>query len=151
MWSLVSIIGYVSNFCSANSDTHFGLRTHRHGCIYTGHSNPLLEVALYHWSCELATRSLNTSKNLMRHAYLSTTSMYVLKMWILSSCCIIYYPHSVSASVSEISNYLSLGSCMEGLKLLTEKLYGITLQDVTPDPGECWHSSVHKLQVNCAL
>ena len=58
------------------------------------------------------------------------------------TCC------SVSASMSEISNYLSLGACMEGLKLLTERLYGVTLQDVTPDPGECWHSSVHKLKVN---
>lgn len=66
-----------------------------------------------------------------------------LIIFLLTHC----FTYSVDVGVTEISNYLSLGACMDGLRLLTERLYGITLRHVTPEPGECWHNTVHKIQV----
>ncbi|XP_028395990.1 mitochondrial intermediate peptidase-like [Dendronephthya gigantea] len=46
-----------------------------------------------------------------------------------------------------LSEYFSLGTCMEGLNVIFENLYGITLEPTEPDPGEVWHPSVVKLTV----
>lgn len=46
-----------------------------------------------------------------------------------------------------LSEYFSLGTCMEGLNLIFESIYGITLEPTEPDPGEVWHPSVVKLTV----
>ncbi|XP_067948182.1 mitochondrial intermediate peptidase-like [Watersipora subatra] len=68
--------------------------------------------------------------------------------WDVSYCTAIARQYSMDVNVGEISSYLSLGACMNGLRLLTEGLFGITLRDVTPNPSECWHKSVHKIQVH---
>lgn len=47
----------------------------------------------------------------------------------------------------KISNYFSLGSCLDGLNFLVKNLFGLELTVVPPNPGEVWHSSVRKVQV----
>ncbi|XP_022649309.1 mitochondrial intermediate peptidase-like isoform X3 [Varroa destructor] len=50
----------------------------------------------------------------------------------------------------EYMAYLSLASCMEGLDMIFNALYGINLEVVKPERGELWHSSVVKLVVKNA-
>ncbi|XP_049541158.1 mitochondrial intermediate peptidase [Anopheles darlingi] len=53
----------------------------------------------------------------------------------------------LQASASEYSPYFSLGACMEGLNLLMNSLYGITLQNTEMAPGESWSHDIYKLAV----
>uniref|UniRef100_A0A182FFY8 Peptidase M3A/M3B catalytic domain-containing protein n=1 Tax=Anopheles albimanus TaxID=7167 RepID=A0A182FFY8_ANOAL len=53
----------------------------------------------------------------------------------------------LQASGSEYSPYFSLGACMEGLNLLMNSLYGITLQNTEMAPGESWSHDIYKLAV----
>lgn len=46
-----------------------------------------------------------------------------------------------------LSEYFSLGVCMEGLNKLFKSLYNVELRYENPDPAEVWHPSVHKLSV----
>ena len=46
-----------------------------------------------------------------------------------------------------IPEYFSLGTCMEGLNMIFQRIYGITLEPTEPDPGEVWHPLVVKLSV----
>lgn len=55
--------------------------------------------------------------------------------------------YSLDVNSSELSAYLSLGACMNGLKILVSALYGVNIEVVSPEPSECWHSSVHKIEV----
>ena len=47
----------------------------------------------------------------------------------------------------KISEFFSLGVCMEGLDRLFNRLYGVKLQLSEPLPGELWHQDVYKLSV----
>ncbi|KAI5706796.1 hypothetical protein M8J75_011389 [Diaphorina citri] len=47
----------------------------------------------------------------------------------------------------DFAPYFSLGTCMEGLNNLFNKIYGITLQHVEANNGELWSSDVYKLAV----
>lgn len=47
----------------------------------------------------------------------------------------------------EFSQYLSLGTCMEGISSLFEALFGVTLIPQEAAPGELWHPDVLKLSV----
>ncbi|KFB36577.1 hypothetical protein ZHAS_00003770 [Anopheles sinensis] len=53
----------------------------------------------------------------------------------------------LQANASEFSPYFSLGACMEGLNLLMNSLYGITLKNTEMGPGESWSSDIYKLAV----
>ncbi|XP_055608421.1 mitochondrial intermediate peptidase [Uranotaenia lowii] len=53
----------------------------------------------------------------------------------------------LQASASEFSPYFSLGACMEGLNLLMNSLYGITLKNTELEPGESWSHDIYKLAV----
>ncbi|XP_053404674.1 mitochondrial intermediate peptidase-like [Mercenaria mercenaria] len=46
-----------------------------------------------------------------------------------------------------ISNYFSLGVCMEGLNMLFQSLFDVTLENLQPEAGEVWHYDVYKLAV----
>ena len=46
-----------------------------------------------------------------------------------------------------ISEYFSLGTCMEGLNMIFQRIYGITLEPTEPEAGEVWHPLVVKLTV----
>ncbi len=48
---------------------------------------------------------------------------------------------------SKVSEYFSLGVCMEGLDRLLHSLYGVRLHLSDPLPGELWHQDVYKLSV----
>lgn len=48
---------------------------------------------------------------------------------------------------AEFNSYFSLGSCMEGLNFIMQKLYGISLQNCEMKSGESWHNTIHKLSV----
>ncbi|KAH9628413.1 hypothetical protein HF086_015943 [Spodoptera exigua] len=48
---------------------------------------------------------------------------------------------------SDFSPYFSLGGCMEGLNMLCEELYGISLKSEEMLPGESWSPDVYKLAV----
>ncbi|XP_071441409.1 mitochondrial intermediate peptidase isoform X2 [Hetaerina americana] len=53
----------------------------------------------------------------------------------------------LGASDSEICPYFSLGACMQGLNLLLQSLYGVSLHREEMEPGESWSHDVHKLSV----
>lgn len=48
---------------------------------------------------------------------------------------------------SKVSEYFSLGVCMEGLDRLFNRLYGVRLHLSEPLTGELWHNDVYKLSV----
>ncbi|KAL5005339.1 hypothetical protein ScPMuIL_018795 [Solemya velum] len=48
---------------------------------------------------------------------------------------------------NDVTPYLSLGCCMEGLNTLFKHLYNVTLQKLEVQPGEVWSYDVHKLAV----
>lgn len=50
-------------------------------------------------------------------------------------------------SDGEFAPYFSLGACMEGLNMLTQALYGVTLKSQPTAPGEVWADDVYKLSV----
>ena len=41
--------------------------------------------------------------------------------------------------------YFSLGACMEGLNIIFQNLFDITLENVDPGRGELWSDDVQKL------
>lgn len=47
----------------------------------------------------------------------------------------------------DLSSYFSLGSCMEGLDMIFQSLYGVRLVVSSLKPGESWSSDVYKLDV----
>ncbi|XP_071839487.1 mitochondrial intermediate peptidase-like [Apostichopus japonicus] len=49
---------------------------------------------------------------------------------------------------SDFMPYFSLGACMEGLDMIFQRLYGVSLEPVEPKNGELWSSDVQKLAVN---
>lgn len=53
----------------------------------------------------------------------------------------------LDAADSDLSPYFSLGACMEGLNMLCQELYGITLVHEEMLPGESWAPDVYKLSV----
>ena len=55
---------------------------------------------------------------------------------------------SLKLNSSSLSEYFALGSCMEGLNLVFQSLYGITLEPVEAEKGELWADDVQKLGVN---
>ncbi|CAH2102131.1 unnamed protein product [Euphydryas editha] len=63
-----------------------------------------------------------------------------------------YFTHKaktqlLNVATSDFSPYFSLGACMEGLNMLCQELYGITLQPEDMLPGESWSPDVYKLAV----
>lgn len=50
-----------------------------------------------------------------------------------------------SYNEENISTYFSLGVCMEGLNMLFQSLFDVTLENITPETGEVWHYDVYKL------
>ena len=46
-----------------------------------------------------------------------------------------------------LNEYFSLGTCMEGLNMIFDRIHGITLEPTEPEPGEVWHPLVVKLTV----
>ncbi|XP_034102528.1 mitochondrial intermediate peptidase [Drosophila albomicans] len=54
---------------------------------------------------------------------------------------------SLEEQANEFLPYFSLGGCMEGLDNLLHSLYGVRLQTAEMEPGESWHSDIHKLAV----
>jgi intermediate peptidase len=53
----------------------------------------------------------------------------------------------LNLNVSSITEYFSLGVCMEGLNMLYSKLFKVSLEVEDSAPGELWHSDVYKLAV----
>ena len=49
--------------------------------------------------------------------------------------------------VGNISEYFSLGVCMEGLNTIFKRLYNVEIEVETPEVGEMWHEEVFKLAV----
>lgn len=53
----------------------------------------------------------------------------------------------LQAGSSEFSPYLSLGACMDGVNILLNNLYNISLVNEEVEPGEVWAPDVYKLAV----
>ena len=47
----------------------------------------------------------------------------------------------------DVSEYFSLGACMEGLDAILRSVFGAGLEVEEPEPGEVWHRDVRKLAV----
>ena len=56
---------------------------------------------------------------------------------------IFFYRFNIDNSI--LAPYFSLGSCMDGLGMLLERLYGVKLDYEQPEYGELWSYDVHKL------
>ena len=54
---------------------------------------------------------------------------------------------SFTLSAAKLSEYFSLGACMEGLNMLFTDLYGVHLNHIEAYPGEVWSDEVQKLEV----
>jgi len=52
-----------------------------------------------------------------------------------------------SLSWKHISEYFSVGACMEGLNIIFSSLYGVSLKVVSSAPGEVWATDVQKVEV----
>ena len=53
----------------------------------------------------------------------------------------------LNLDVSNITEYFSLGVCMEGLNMLYSRLFKVSLEIEESAPGEIWHPDVYKLAV----
>ncbi|KAI5645048.1 peptidase family m3 domain-containing protein [Phthorimaea operculella] len=63
-----------------------------------------------------------------------------------------YFTHKAKTQLLNVANsdfspYFSLGGCMEGLDMLCQELYGISLKSEEMLPGESWAPDVYKLAV----
>ncbi|CAK1602415.1 unnamed protein product [Parnassius mnemosyne] len=63
-----------------------------------------------------------------------------------------YFTHKAKTQLLNVANsdfspYFSLGGCMEGLNMLCQELYGISLKSEEMLPGESWSPDVYKLAV----
>ncbi|XP_073957719.1 mitochondrial intermediate peptidase [Choristoneura fumiferana] len=63
-----------------------------------------------------------------------------------------YFTHKAKTQLLNVANsdfspYFSLGGCMEGLNMLCQELYGISLKSEEMLPGESWAPDVYKLAV----
>ena len=72
----------------------------------------------------------------------------------LAKVCVIYtltFPQAkrgwFSVDTAKISEYFSLGVCMEGLNTIFKSLYSVELQIETPAEGEIWNPDVYKIAV----
>ncbi|CAF3504183.1 unnamed protein product [Adineta steineri] len=54
----------------------------------------------------------------------------------------------LNISTQEYTPYFSLGACMDGLNLIFNSLFNVTLNKQPTAPGEIWHPSVVKLSVD---
>ncbi|XP_034937500.1 mitochondrial intermediate peptidase [Chelonus insularis] len=55
----------------------------------------------------------------------------------------------LGTSNTELTPYFSLGTCMDGLNILTQSLYGVKLEAEPVLPGEVWAPNIQKLAVVC--
>lgn len=53
----------------------------------------------------------------------------------------------ISSQSADFAPYFSLGGVMEGFNKLMRSLFGVKLENVEMEPGECWSDDVYKLQV----
>lgn len=63
-----------------------------------------------------------------------------------------YYTNLITSQMynlnsQKIREYFSVGSCMQGLDMIFSALFGVSLNAVTPEPGEVWSPLVQKLEV----
>ncbi len=61
--------------------------------------------------------------------------------------CICQVKSSVFDLPDAVSEYFSLGVCMEGLNTIFKSIFGVQLSVEEPQPGELWHPDVYKLAV----
>ena len=71
-----------------------------------------------------------------------------LEPWDVTYYANMYRKSKSKSNLFEISNYLSLGACMEGLNNLFQCLFDVTMEVVETDPGEVWARDIIKLQVS---
>jgi len=61
-----------------------------------------------------------------------------------------YNDQLFSRETSELSEYLSLVNCMQGVATISNALFDYTFEPVHTKPGEVWHSDVIKLEIKKA-
>lgn len=70
-----------------------------------------------------------------------------LEMWDIPYLSATIKHEKFDIDTSDYVPYFSLGTCMEGLNFLFDRLYDITLESQQTDPSELWSPDVHKLAV----
>jgi len=71
-----------------------------------------------------------------------------IQAWDISYYTAIAKAKRFHLSGNDLSDYFSLGHCMDGLNLVVSNLFGLQLKLVPMDQNESWHSSVRKLEVS---
>ncbi|KAL1531507.1 Mitochondrial intermediate peptidase [Salvia divinorum] len=56
--------------------------------------------------------------------------------------------HAHNLDYSAVAFFFSLPQCIEGLKFLSESLFGVKFREIPLCPGESWHSDVLKLSIH---
>ena len=54
----------------------------------------------------------------------------------------------IDVNCDRVSEYFSLGVCMEGLNTIFKRLFNVELVMDNTDEGELWHNEIYKLAVN---
>jgi len=71
----------------------------------------------------------------------------VLKPWDVPYMSKLVKQERYNVNISDLMPYFSIGACMEGLNLLTNRLFDISLTSEGVEHGETWSPDVHKLAV----
>lgn len=71
----------------------------------------------------------------------------VLNAWDVPYYSNMYKKNFHVDSVVKCMPYFSIGSCMDGLNLIFNKLYGVSMQVDTCSSGELWHNEIIKLSI----
>jgi len=85
--------------------------------------------------------------NLMQKMKQQGESFKMLQAWDIPYFKDIAKNTWIKSGKSNLSEYFSLGVCMDGLNMLYSKLFQVALESVETIPGEIWHPNVHKLAV----
>lgn len=106
--------------------------------------NTFLESTL-----EMLERPLQKELDIIRH-YKETYHFLDEKNvnpWDLKLYTGLITSHTYNINSKKISEYFSVGACMEGLNIIFNSLYGVTLNAVEASAGEVWSPDVQKLEV----
>ena len=114
--------------------------------------NPQTVMTFLDESLNLLTDSTQAELDLIRKWKLNDDDdniedANVVNMWDVRYYTSKIISESFNLSTSKLSEYFSLGTCMEGLDMLFTELYGVHLKHIDAEPGEVWSDDVQKLEV----
>lgn len=106
-----------------------------------------VEIFLRKLSQELRPRVSRDYATMLALKKKSQQSRSTLEMWDVPYFTIQAKNNFFNLDSAQISEYFSLGVCMEGLNTLYQNIFNVYLEVETPATGEVWHNDIFKLSV----